>query len=99
MEPKKHRILDLFSGTGSATQVFRDRTDCLVIDVDMDPLREPIYACDIEQFYEWELKSFNRVTLTSFGRLHHASTSRLPISTYQRIGGGPIPTALKFLRP
>ena len=58
MEPKKHRILDLFSGTGSATQVFRDRTDCLVIDVDMDPLREPIYACDIEQLYEWELKKF-----------------------------------------
>jgi len=58
MEPRKHRILDLFSGTGSATQAFRDRADCLVLDVDIDPQREPTYKCDIEAFYRSKLNKF-----------------------------------------
>ena len=51
-------VLDLFSGTGSATRAFREDATCQVVSVDMDFTRSPTYAMSIEQWYYEELPKF-----------------------------------------
>lgn len=52
MEPRKYRILDLFSGTGSATQAFRDDPRCIVLSVDNDATRDADFTCTIKEFWQ-----------------------------------------------
>ena len=51
-------VLDLFSGTGSATRAFREDARCQVVDVDIDFTRSATYTMSIERWYYEELPKF-----------------------------------------
>ena len=53
-----YRVLDLFSGTGSATRAFQNANDVEVTTVDSDYHYYPDHLCDIFDFYDVDIKHY-----------------------------------------
>ena len=53
-----YRVLDLFSGTGSATEAFDIAKDCKVTKVDSNPIFYADHQCDIFDFWESDIKHY-----------------------------------------